>query len=126
MTISEVSHRYDISIDTLRYYEKIGLIPPVNRKSSGVRDYTEEDCNWVYFAKSMRNAGISIEALVEYVMLFSKGNETICLRKAILLEQREVLYNRAKEILHTLARLDKKIDGYEERVLKYEKKLNGL
>lgn len=51
MTITEVSSRYDLSQDTLRYYERIGLIPSVNRKQSGVRDYTEEDCRWVEFIK---------------------------------------------------------------------------
>ncbi len=70
MLIAEVSKKYDIAADTLRYYERIGLIPPVNRNSSGRRDYTEEDCNWVYFIKCMRSAGLSIEVLVEYVTMF--------------------------------------------------------
>ena len=58
MTIAEVSKKYDISADTLRYYERIGLIPPVNRNRSGIRDYTEADCRWVEFAKCMRGAGL--------------------------------------------------------------------
>lgn len=67
MMIAEVSNKFDISADTLRYYERIGLIPPVNRNTNGVRDYTEEDCEWVYFIKCMRAAGLSIEILIEYV-----------------------------------------------------------
>lgn len=47
MTISEVSKKYELSADTLRYYERIGLIPPVNRNKSGIRSFTEEDCEWV-------------------------------------------------------------------------------
>ena len=65
MTITEVSKKYDLTADTLRYYERIGLIPSVNRNASGIRDYTEEDCKWVHFAKCMRGAGLSIEVLVE-------------------------------------------------------------
>jgi len=46
MTINEVSKKFDLSQDTLRYYERIGLIPSVNRNKGGIRDYTEEDCRW--------------------------------------------------------------------------------
>ena len=73
MTIAEVSREYGISIDTLRYYERIGLLPPVNRSKSGFRDYTRENCEWVEFIKCMRTAGIPVEALVNYVELFSRG-----------------------------------------------------
>lgn len=61
MTIGEVSKIYDISVETLRYYERVGLIPEVVRRKSGVRDYSKTDCEWVYFIKCMRRAGISIE-----------------------------------------------------------------
>ncbi len=123
MTITEVSQKYDLSADTLRYYERIGLIPPVTRNSSGIRDYTEEDCNWVNFIKCMRRAGLSIEILVEYVSLFQQGNTTIQTRKSLLIEQRRQLAERIGVMQETLERLDKKIDGYEERVLVSEEKL---
>ena len=67
MTIAEVSRKYDISPDTLRYYERIGLIPPVPRSRSGIRDYDEESCGWIELMKCMRGAGVQIEALIEYV-----------------------------------------------------------
>ncbi|GHU22065.1 MerR family transcriptional regulator [Spirochaetia bacterium] len=120
MTIAEVGKKYELSIDTLRYYERIGLLPPVKRGRGGFREYDEEACNWVYFIKCMRNAGITVEALTEYVALFQQGASTIPARKALLVEQRELLAKRSQEIVETLARLDKKIDGYEERLLKYE------
>ena len=94
MTITEVSKRYDLSADTLRYYERIGLIPPVNRNKSGIRDFTEEDCKWVEFIKCMRGAGLSIEVLTEYVQLFQQGNSTIKARKQLLVEQRSQLIGR--------------------------------
>ena len=63
MTISEVSKKYDISTDTLRYYERIGLLPPVPRTKSGLRDYDENSCKSVEFIKCMRNAGLPIATL---------------------------------------------------------------
>lgn len=73
MTIAEVSEKYGVTQDTIRYYERIGLVPRVNRKKSGIRDFTQEDCNWVEFIKCMRNAGLSIESLIEYVALYQQG-----------------------------------------------------
>ena len=123
MTIAEVSKKYDLSADTLRYYERIGLIPPVNKNSSGNRDYTEDDCRWVKFIKCMRSAGLSIEVLIEYVALFQKGKETISVRKELLQEQRKQIADKIEELQNTLAYLDHKLDGYEERMLKYEEQL---
>ena len=117
MTISEVSKKYNLTADTIRYYERIGLIPPVHRNSSGNRDFLEEDCNWVEFIKCMRNAGLSIEALIDYVAMFQRGNETVKSRKNLLIEQRELLVERIESMKATLERLDMKIDGYEERCL---------
>ena len=68
MTISEVSNKYNLSAETLRYYERVCVIPPVNRNENGIRDYTEVDCNWVNFIKCMRDAGLSIESLIEYLI----------------------------------------------------------
>ena len=122
MTITEVAKLYDLSADTLRYYERIGLIPHVNRNKSGIRDYTKESCGWVEFIKCMRSAGLPIEALIEYVTLFQEGDATAEARKKILIEQRECLKERIDEMQKTLDRLDGKIARYE-RVTAIE---NGL
>lgn len=123
MTISEVSSRYDLSRDTLRYYERIGLIPRVNRTKSGIRDYTEEDCTWIEFIKCMRNAGLPIEVLIEYVGLFQQGDATIEVRKELLAEQRDQLIARIEEMQQTLERLNYKIDSYEQAVIPKENEL---
>lgn len=123
MTIAEVSKKYDISADTLRYYERIGLIPPVNRNRSGIRDYTEADCRWVEFAKCMRGAGLQVEALVEYVALFQQGDETAPARKRLLIEQRDLLFERMALLQQTLERLNRKIEGYEQLLLPIEQQL---
>lgn len=123
MTIAQVSKKYALSPDTLRYYERIGLLPNVKRTPSGIRDYSQSDCNWVEYIKCMRSAGVSVETLIEYVRLFHQGPGTIQKRKALLLEQRERIVARIEEMNAVLARLDWKLDGYEERMLKYEEKL---
>ena len=97
MTIAQVSQKYGVSADTLRYYERIGLLPPVGRTKSGIRDYTEEDCNWVNFIKCMRSAGLPVETLIEYVGLFGQGDETIPARKELLMEQRRQLAARRRD-----------------------------
>lgn len=126
MTIAEVSKKYDISADTLRYYERIGLIPPVNRTSGGIREYTQEDCEWVEFAKCMRGAGLPVEALIEYVSLFQQGEDTAEARKLILVEQRDQLAEKLQEMQRTLERLNSKIDRYEQVLLPKEKKLRSM
>jgi len=125
MTIAEVSRKYGLSADTLRYYERIGLIPPVHRTAGGIRDYTESDCRWVSFAKCMRGAGLPVDASVEYVALFQKGDATIEARKQILTEQRDQLLARIEELQTTLKRLDQKIRHYDDILLPCEQRLAG-
>ncbi|MDS0525410.1 MerR family transcriptional regulator [Clostridium sp. SHJSY1] len=123
MTITEVSKKFDLSQDTLRYYERIGLIPSVNRNKSGIRDYTEEDCNWVNFVKCMRNSGLKIEVLIEYIQLFQQGDETIETRKELLKEQHKQLETRIEDMKKTLERLEFKISKYEDKIIEKEKML---
>jgi DNA-binding transcriptional MerR regulator len=123
MTIAEVSKKFGLSQDTLRYYERIGLVPKISRSKSGIRDYSEEDCRWIEFIKCMRNAGLPIEVLIEYVTLFQKGDETIAARKELLTEQRKLLAGKMDEMKKTLERLDYKIESYERSVVKIEKEL---
>jgi MerR family transcriptional regulator, aldehyde-responsive regulator len=123
MKIAQVSKQCDITLDTLRYYERIGLIPPVTRNGSGIRDYNETDLKRVEFIKCMRSAGLPIEVLIEYVGLVQQGDGTIEARKEILKEQRELLVTRMKEMQITLDILNHKIDVYENAVLKKEKEI---
>src|SRR5829696_4946103 len=121
MKIMQVSEQYGISSDTLRYYERIGLIPPVNRSGNGIRDYNELDLRRVEFIKCMRSAGLPVEVLIEYVGLVQQGDKTIDARKEILKEQRELLADRINEMQKTLNILDRKIEVYENAGLKKEK-----
>ncbi len=125
MTIAEVSKKYELSADTLRYYERIGLIPCVGRTSGGIRNYTDADCNWVEFIKCMRGAGIQLEALIEYVALFQQGEATGESRKQILIEQRDRLTAKMAEMQKTLERLNFKINNYENHIIQSEKMLES-
>ena len=125
MTIAEVSKKYDISADTLRYYERIGLIPPVPRTKSGIRDYDEVSCGWIELMKCMRAAGVQIEALIEYVALFQQGDSTVDARKAILIEQRDQLVERMADMQRSLDRLNYKIERYEQGLMVKEHQLRA-
>ena len=114
MTIAEVSKKYNLTPDTIRYYERIGLLPAIPRNKNGIRDFDEKSCRWIEFIKCMRNAGLEIEMLIKYVSLCQKGQETARERLDLLKEQKEKLLEKQKNINMTLDRLDYKIKIYEE------------
>ncbi len=120
MKIAEVSERYGVSSDTLRYYERIGLIPPVTRSESGIRDYHDIDLQRVEFIRCMRSAGLPIEVLIEYVALVRQGDKTIPARKEILITQRDQLLSHMHEMQKTVDLLNYKIEVYENALLKKE------
>lgn len=125
MTITEVSKKFGLSADTLRYYERIGLIPAVPRNKNGIRNYDEKSCAWIELMKCMRKAGVQIEALIEYVALFQQGDATIDARKNLLIEQRNELIDRMEDMQKSLDRLNNKIDRYEQGLMLTEKKLKS-
>ncbi len=114
MTIAETSKKYGLTADTLRYYERIGLIPPVPRTKGGVRNYDDASCGWIELVKCMRSAGVQIEVLIEYGALCRQGEGTEERRKEILLEQRALLLGRMEKMQRSLDRLDYKIANYDQ------------
>lgn len=116
MTIAEVSKKYDITPDTLRYYERIGLLTNIPRNQNGIRNYDDNSCRRIEFVKCMRNAGVEIEILIEYMNLFDKGKNTVEARRSLLEEQREKLLEKQKNINDTIDRLNYKIKLYDEIV----------
>lgn len=122
MTIAEISRKFGLTQDTLRYYERIGLIPPIKRNAGGFRDYDETDCRRIEFILCMRSAGLPIDVLIEYMRLYTEGDSTIPARKAILIQQRDQLAVRIADMQHTLDRLNKKIGNYEN-MLRREQEL---
>ena len=123
MKIQEVSEKYSLSTDTLRYYERVGLLPPVTRTMSGIRDYSELDVRRVEFVKCLRSAGLPIEVLIDYMALVQQGDSTIEARKDILKDQRDQLIARMEEMQKTLDLLNHKIQVYESKILEKEKQI---
>lgn len=123
MKIAEVSKRYGVSTDTLRYYERVGLLRHVPRNKSGIRDYDEASCNAVEFVKCMRDAGMTIESLVEYMDLLERGDETAQARKELLMRQSEEIRQHIEDLERALTRLQFKIDHYDEVMAESERAL---
>ena len=123
MTIAEISKKVNLSPNTLRYYERIGLIPEVKRTESGIRDYTEKDLGFVELAKNMRSAGMSISSLVKYVRLYKKGSSTIEARKQLLISQREVIKEKLNELQNSFEMITYKINNYDEVLKLREERL---
>ena len=113
MTIKEVCEKYDITADTLRYYERVGVIPEVSRTKGGIRNYTEEDIAWVENAICMRSAGVPVEMLIEYVKLFQEGDGTFKARRDLLAEARADIQEQLDRITETARLLDYKISRYD-------------
>ncbi len=116
MTIKEVAEKYGISQDTLRYYERVKVIPEVTRTAGGIRNYQESDLGWVELAICMRGAGLPIESLIEYQRLFQEGDSTIPARLQLLKDQMTTLEEQKAQIEETMSRLAYKISKYEEAV----------
>ena len=114
MTIKEVAEKYNISQDTLRYYERVKMIPEVHRTPGGIRNYQEEDLKWLELALCMRNAGLPVEAMIEYLRLFQEGDATIPARLELLQNQMENLEKQKAQLTATMEHLAYKISRYEE------------
>lgn len=107
MKITEISQKYHISTDTLRYYERIGVLPDIKRNQDQVREYTVKDCKALEFIQTMVKAGVPLESLIEYMHLFCQGTNTKKARKAIIHEETGKLKERIKDIEAAAKKLEK-------------------
>lgn len=114
MTIKQVCERYGLTPDTLRYYEKIGVIPQVRRSASGIRDYSEQDIGWVENAVCLRNAGVPVDSIVQYVKLFQAGDETIAARRDLLSRALDDLLDQRSQLNAAIQRLSYKVRRYDQ------------
>lgn len=122
MNIKQAAELFGLTVDTLRYYERVGVIPPVMRNESGYRDYRTRDLNWIYLVKNLRAAGLSVESLIEFCSLSQvRDTEDVeAAQKGILQEQLEELDERLKEMQQVRALLQYKIDTYDDHVAKFK------
>ena len=120
MNIKKVSEQTGVSADTIRYYERIGLLPRVRRNKSGIRDFSEQDIATLEFIRCFRRAGMSVESLIEYMNLVEQGEGTEEARMHLLQEQRDKLDARIDELRATRNRMDYKIKNYQNILLEKE------
>lgn len=122
MNIKKAAELFSLTADTLRYYEQVGVIPPVKRNTSGYRDYTTSDLNWIYLVKSLKSAGLSINSLIEFATLSQKTHSN-----EVGIAQKEILTNQLKEVDEKIAEMTQvrdllgyKIETYDEHVAKFK------
>lgn len=113
MKIAQVSKEKNISLDGLRYYERIGLIPPVKRIGGGIREYSDEDLKWLDFVIEVRSAGVSIEPLIDYVRLCGEGLHTVPARRDLWEDECDLLEKRIRVLQETLAQMKAKVAHYD-------------
>lgn len=121
MTINEISKKFSLSKDTLRYWEKEKLIPTVKRDKNGYRVYDTKEQNWVFYIMVLRKAGMSIKKLKKFVNLYMKDSSTAEIRKHLLIVQRSQLNKEIINIKKTVNYLDYKIDNFDDQLLSFEK-----
>ena len=115
-TIREVAHETGLSVHTLRYYERIGLIPPIRRAESGHRQYRDEDVAWFGFLQKLRVTGMPIRKVREYVALQQRGDETLLERFKLLEAHRDALAERIQELSRMYEYIDAKVAHYAKVV----------
>ena len=110
MTIREIAAKTNMSTDTLRYYERIGLLPPVPRNAAGIRNYDEYFVNFINFIKKLKASGMSLEHIIDYIRLAEMGDATIQERKQLQAEARETLLDKINSL-----QLVAELAGYQLR-----------
>jgi DNA-binding transcriptional MerR regulator len=116
LTVAEAAREAGVSAHTLRYYERAGLLPPVERNGSGHRRFTSEDIDWVVMVTRLRATGMPIRRIREYAELVWAGEGTERERLAIMEAHREQVLERLAEIERNLELIDYKIGLYRDRL----------
>lgn len=122
MNIKQAADMFELTVDTLRYYERVGVIPPVHRNNSGYRDYATNDLNWIYLVKNLRKAGLSIESLIEFstlAQLREKQNVEEA-QKRILGDQLQQIDTKIAEMNEVRDLLKYKIDTYDKHLARFK------
>ena len=118
-TIKEAAEMFNLTVETIRYYERIGVIPPIERDKNGYRIFKTRDLNWIFLAKSLRNAGLSIESIIDFATLSQiEGDERLA-QKDILIEQYEELSKKINEMKKVRELLAYKIETYDKHLAKF-------
>lgn len=112
-TVGEMAQKLGVPASTLRYYDKEGLLPFVERSSGGIRMFRENDFEWLQVIRCMKKAGMSIKDIRQYIELSMQGDDTIDTRLEMFRHQREVLTQQIQQLQHTLETVEYKCWFYE-------------
>ena len=113
MNIKNVSEKFAITTDTIRYWENEGAIPKIPRDSNGYRQFEDVDIEWVKFTNNMRKSGVSIQSIAKYLKLFEHGDHTFGERKEILESELSQIENKLDELTQTYTQLKTLVDRYD-------------
>jgi DNA-binding transcriptional MerR regulator len=116
LTIQQVALATGLSVYTLRYYERVGLIHPIGRAENSHRRYTTDDIGWINFLNKLRATGMSIQGMQAYAELQRQGDDTLPERIRMLRELRHKVEVRMDELREHMGLLNYKIDTYEHIV----------
>jgi DNA-binding transcriptional MerR regulator len=116
MTIAQAAEEAGVSVHTLRYYERAGLLAPIDRNGSGHRRFTPEDVEWVVVCRKFRATGMPIRRIREYAELVRQGEGNEAERLALLEAHREDVRAQLREVRRNLELIDYKIDLYRGRL----------
>ncbi len=125
LTITEMALRTGLSVHTLRYYERIGLLDPVERASSGHRRYSMRDIAWVEFLTRLRKTGMQIRMMQHYARLRHEGDSTLRARRELLEAHQRETQNQINDLQQNLAAISEKIKTYQNMETEYERKHNN-
>jgi DNA-binding transcriptional MerR regulator len=112
-SIAEVAEKTNLTSHTLRYYEKEGLLPFVDRSDSGNRDFKDKDLEWLELICCIKNTGMSIKKIKEVIGLYLKGDHTLDIRREIFINHREEVINQIAELQKNLDKINCKINYYD-------------
>lgn len=114
LTVQQTAKKTGLSAHTIRYYERIGLIPTIQRAANGHRRYTEDDIGWIEFLKCLRSTGMPIAEMQRYVELQQEGDATLDDRLALLEGHRRRIKAKIRELNSFLQKIEGKIDYYQQ------------
>ena len=114
--IKDASKKLNISIYTLRYYDKEGLTPFVKKDENGVRKYTDEDLEWIRMLINLRDIDMPISNIKEYIELYLKGDETIEQRRDLMCRYREYIKKKVEDTISSLEMATEKLRNYDSAV----------
>lgn len=112
-TIQQISNITELSVHTLRYYEKIGLLDKVDRDVNGYRQYTESDISWINFLIRLRITGMPVSEMKQFSDLRSQGDSTISLRRELLENHQKSVQEQIKNLQNNFHRIEEKINYYK-------------